>query len=157
MVCFERLNPTAIIAFVVVVAVDVVGEEFEENMFGVKASIEESSSALVIKSYFDSCFSIYMCRSTSMVVHPWRLVSKRGFFCKIKIERVFSLASLLIALRHYCLHVENMDRIIIMVKNWPDDPCHNYKPNVDLKENLKNEDCLIKENYDLLEEADFFK
>jgi hypothetical protein len=44
-----------------------------------------------------------------------------------------------------------------MVKNWPDDPCHNYKPNVDLKENLKNEDCLIKENYDLLEEADFFK
>jgi hypothetical protein len=70
MVCFERLNPTAIIAFVVVVAVDVVGEEFEENMFGVKASIEESSSALVIKSYFDSCFSIYMCRSTSMVVHP---------------------------------------------------------------------------------------
>jgi hypothetical protein len=42
MVWFEQLNPIAINAFVVVVAVDVVGEEFEENMFGVGASIEES-------------------------------------------------------------------------------------------------------------------
>jgi hypothetical protein len=50
-----------------------------------------------------------------------------------------------------------MDRIITMVKNWPDDPCHNYKPNVVLKEYLKEEDSLAKENYDLLEEADFFE
>ncbi len=53
MVCFEWLNPTAINAFVVVVLVDVASEKFEENMFGVGAcSIEESSCALVIKSYF---------------------------------------------------------------------------------------------------------
>ncbi len=72
MVCFEQLNPIAINALVVVV-VDVVGEEFEENMFGVGASIEESSHALVTESYFclrGFMFSIYMCRSTSMVVHP---------------------------------------------------------------------------------------
>jgi hypothetical protein len=52
--------------------------------------------------------------------------------------------------------VENMDWIITMVKNWLDDPCHNYKPNVDLKEYLKEEDSLLEENYDLLEELDFF-
>jgi hypothetical protein len=33
MVCFERLDPTTINAFVVATTVDVVGEEFEENMF----------------------------------------------------------------------------------------------------------------------------
>ncbi len=51
MVCFELLNPTTINVFVVAVVVDVVGEEFEENMFDVGASIEESSRALVIENY----------------------------------------------------------------------------------------------------------
>ncbi len=37
MVCCEWLNPTAINAFVVAVAVDVASEKFEENMFGVGA------------------------------------------------------------------------------------------------------------------------
>ncbi len=50
-----------------------------------------------------------------------------------------------------------MDQIVIVVKNWPKDPCHNYKPNANLKEYLKKEDSLAKENYDLLEEVDFFK
>jgi hypothetical protein len=53
--------------------------------------------------------------------------------------------------------VENMDQIVIVVKNWPKDPCHNYKPNANLKEYLKKEDSLAKENYDLLEEVDFFQ
>ncbi len=50
-----------------------------------------------------------------------------------------------------------MDQIITMVKNWLDDPCHSYKPNVDIKEYLKEEDSLAEENYDLLEKADFFE
>jgi hypothetical protein len=29
--------------------------------------------------------------------------------------------------------VENMDRINTVVKNWLDDPCHNCKPNANLK------------------------
>jgi len=48
MVCFELLNPTTINASAIAIIVDVVGEEFEKNMFGVGASIEESSHALVI-------------------------------------------------------------------------------------------------------------
>jgi hypothetical protein len=50
-----------------------------------------------------------------------------------------------------------MDRIITVVKNWPNDPCHNCKPNANLKEYLKEEDSLAKENYDLREEVDFFE
>jgi hypothetical protein len=53
--------------------------------------------------------------------------------------------------------VENMDWIIIVVKNWLDDPHHNCKPNANLKEYLKEEDFLVKDNYDLVEEADFFE
>jgi hypothetical protein len=50
-----------------------------------------------------------------------------------------------------------MDWIITMMKNWPNDPCHNDKPNVDLKEYLKNEDFLIKEIYGLLGKTNFFE
>jgi len=39
-VCFEQLNPTTINAFTDAVTIDVGGEEFEKNMFGVGASIE---------------------------------------------------------------------------------------------------------------------
>jgi hypothetical protein len=76
---------------------------------------------------------------------------------QIEIERVFSLASVLTTLRHCHLQMENMDQIIMMVKNWPDDQCHNWKPNVNLKEYFKEEDSFVEENYDLLEEADFFE
>jgi len=43
------LNPIAINASTVITTIDVVDEEFEENMFGVGASIKEVSRALVTK------------------------------------------------------------------------------------------------------------
>ncbi len=49
MVCFEWLNLTTINASTVIATIDVMDEEFEENMFGVGASIEESSRALVTR------------------------------------------------------------------------------------------------------------
>jgi hypothetical protein len=49
MVFFERMNLTTINASIAIATIDVVGEEFEENMFDVGASIEESSRALVTK------------------------------------------------------------------------------------------------------------
>ncbi len=76
---------------------------------------------------------------------------------QIKIERVFNLANVLITLKCCHLQVENMDWIIMVVKNWPDDPHHNCKPNTNLKEYLKEEHYLANENYDLLEEVDFFE
>jgi hypothetical protein len=50
-----------------------------------------------------------------------------------------------------------MDQIIRVVKNWPNGPCHNCKPNVDLKEYCKEEDSLAMENYDSFEKANFFE
>ncbi len=49
MVCFEQLNPTTVNAFATIVTIEAMGEEFEKNMFGVWASIEESSCALVTR------------------------------------------------------------------------------------------------------------
>ncbi len=46
MVCFELLNLIVVYASTAIEVATVVGEEFEENMFGVKALIVESSCAL---------------------------------------------------------------------------------------------------------------
>jgi hypothetical protein len=43
------------------------------------------------------------------------------------------------------------------VKSWLDDPCHNCKPNANLKKYLKEGDSLVEENYDLFEEVEFFE
>jgi len=53
--------------------------------------------------------------------------------------------------------MENMDRIITVVKNWHDDPHHNCKLNTNLKEYLKEEDYWTNENYDLLKKSNFFE
>ncbi len=50
-----------------------------------------------------------------------------------------------------------MDGIITLVKNWPDNPRANCKPNSDSKQYLKVEKCLVEENYNLIEEHNFFK
>jgi hypothetical protein len=53
--------------------------------------------------------------------------------------------------------VENLDWLIMVVKNWPNDPWLNYTPTVVFKDYMKVECLLAKENYDLIEEADFLK
>jgi hypothetical protein len=45
----------------------------------------------------------------------------------------------------------------MVVKIWPNDPCYNCKPNVGLKEYLKEEDFMGEEKHDLLEKVDFFE
>jgi len=62
---------------------------------------------------------------------------------QIKMEQVFNLVGVLIALRQYHLQMDNMDWIIIIVKNWLDDPCANYKPNFDFKQYLKMKEFLV--------------
>jgi hypothetical protein len=69
---------------------------------------------------------------------------------QIEIKHVFNLANVLITLKCCRLQMENMDRIITVVKNWHDDPHHNCKLNTNLKEYLKEENYLANENYDLL-------
>jgi hypothetical protein len=46
---------------------------------------------------------------------------------------VFNLAGVLTSLQPCHLQVENLDQIIIMIKDWFNDPCFNCKKKVDLK------------------------
>jgi hypothetical protein len=45
---------------------------------------------------------------------------------QIEIEWLFSLVGVLTTLRQ----VKNLNKIIIVAKNWLDDPCANCKPNL---------------------------
>jgi hypothetical protein len=40
---------------------------------------------------------------------------------QIDIEKMFSLIGVLIALKHCCLQVQNLDQIISIINKWPDD------------------------------------
>jgi hypothetical protein len=71
-------------------------------------------------------------------------------------ERLFNLASGLTTLKHR-LQVDNLDRIITMVKNWPDGPHLNCSQHKDLTDFLKVESILANDNYDLIKESNSFE
>ncbi len=101
--------------------------------------MEESSHALVVGEL--SLFK-RLSVSPTICVDPlawWRIHETQfpnvSFLAKyilgilgsqIEIERVFSFTGVLITLRCYRLQVDNLDKIITMVKNWPGDLCLNY-------------------------------
>ncbi len=72
---------------------------------------------------------------------------------QVQIERVFSVASVLKTLRFCHLQVENLHRIIIMVKNWSNDPCLNPK----FKDYVKSKVALVEENYEFIEKSEYFE
>jgi hypothetical protein len=45
---------------------------------------------------------------------------------QIEIEKMLSLANVLTTLKHYYLQVQNLDQIIIIINNWPNDLCMNH-------------------------------
>jgi hypothetical protein len=75
----------------------------------------------------------------------------------IETKHVFNLVGVLIALRCYRLQVDNLDQIITVVKNWPHDPRLNCSRHKDLKDFLKVESVLAKDNYDLIKESNYFE
>lgn len=52
------------------------------------------------------------------------------------------------------MQVENLDRLVMLVKKWSNDPRFDCKPQCGLKEFIAAEASLI-ENYDVIEEAGF--
>ncbi len=60
-------------------------------------------------------------------------------------------------MKHYCLQVQILNQIIIMINNWFDDLCMNCTPNVELKDYLKVEVGLIENNYELIEKVEYFE
>jgi hypothetical protein len=53
--------------------------------------------------------------------------------------------------------VENLDKIISIVKNWLDDLHMNCMQNKNMKDYLKVEEPLTNDNYELIEEAKYFE
>ncbi len=53
--------------------------------------------------------------------------------------------------------MDNLDRIITMVKNWLDGPYLNCSQHKDLTYFLKVESILAKDNYDLIKESNSFE
>ncbi len=70
---------------------------------------------------------------------------------------MFSLINVLTTLKHCHLQVQNLDQIIIIINNWPNDPRQNCTPNGNLKDYLKVEVILVEENYELIKEIEFFE
>ncbi len=105
-------------------------EEEKTNMFGVEAPMEESSHALVIGELyvFKRLFILPFAYPNSLSCwwsHKNRFPNV-GFLVKkilgipwshIEIERIFSLVGVLKVLQYYCLQVESLDQIIMVVKN----------------------------------------
>lgn len=75
---------------------------------------------------------------------------------QIELERVFSLVRVLTIVKHY-LQMENLDQIIIVVKNWFDDMCLNCTPNVNLKDYMEAKVVLVKEEYQLIKKLNTSK
>jgi hypothetical protein len=76
---------------------------------------------------------------------------------QIVIEIIFNLARILIALQRCYLQVENLERIITIVKTWLDDLHINCMPNKTMKDYLKVEGSLADDNYELIEEEKHFE
>jgi hypothetical protein len=79
-----------------------------------------------------------------------------GFKLKLK-KCSTNLVNDLTFLKHFCLQVKNLDRVTNIINNWLDDSCLNYTPNANLKNYLKVEIGLFKDNYELVKEAKYFE
>jgi hypothetical protein len=89
-----------------------------------------------------------------------------GFFAKqvfgilgfqIEIEKMFNLIGVLRTLEPSYLQVQNLDKIITIINNWPNDPHQNCTPYANLKDYLKVEVILVEKNYELIKEVEFFE
>jgi hypothetical protein len=70
---------------------------------------------------------------------------------------MFGLGCVLIALKHSCLQVQNLDQIITIINNWLNNSHLNCTPDMNLKNHLKVEIGLTKYNYEQIEKAKYFE
>ncbi len=74
----------------------------------------------------------------------------------IETERIFSMIEIITGLRHYCLGIENSDKFILIMKNWPDDPrlrCVSSPLVKSMEEYLNFEEVFLEENEELFLES----
>ncbi len=70
---------------------------------------------------------------------------------------MFRLTNVLIVLKCCHLQVQNLDWIITIINNQPDDLHLNCTSNVNLKDYLKVEIGLVEDSYGLIKEVEFLK
>jgi hypothetical protein len=77
----------------------------------------------------------------------------------IEIEQTFSIACVLINLQWCCLGVENLDKLVMIYKNWLVDAWVNCKLGIGdkLGKFFVVEEMLLEENEELLEKASYFE
>jgi len=75
----------------------------------------------------------------------------------IETEKILNLVGVLTILRCHCLEVQNLDRIIIIINNQPNDLHMHFTPNAYLKDYLKIKVGLIEDNYELIEKVEYFE
>jgi len=46
--------------------------------------------------------------------------------CQIEIERIFNMTGVITSLKHCQLGIENLDKLVLIMKNWLDDPKFDY-------------------------------
>jgi hypothetical protein len=74
----------------------------------------------------------------------------------IETKKVLNLVGVLTTLR-CCLQVQNLDRIIIIINDWPNDLHMHFTPNVDLKVYSKTKVGLVEDNYELIKKFEYFE
>jgi hypothetical protein len=141
-------------------------------------SIKSSNLATFIKKVFTrTCYwgpifvqeviynSCYMCWSPRAVVDTWNQFPNIGFLAKqifkilvshIETKCVFNLVGVSTTSRRCKLHVKNLNHISTMTKNWYNDPCSNCLQHKNLINIMKVEHLLVEENYDLIEESNYW-
>jgi predicted transcriptional regulator len=67
------------------------------------------------------------------------------------------MVGVLIVLKCCRLQMENLDKIITMIKKWPNDLRLNCTPNANLKDYMKNQVVLIEKNNQLIANIKYFK
>jgi hypothetical protein len=69
----------------------------------------------------------------------------------IEIELVFNLVGVLITLKCYYVYVKNMDQIIMVIQNYPNDVLLNRKLNANLNTYMKAKNSLVEKTYHFIE------
>lgn len=77
---------------------------------------------------------------------------------QIETKQIFNIAGLITSLRRCRLGTENLDNLVLILKNWPEDArtdCYIAKSRVE--EFLMSEDNIIEDNEELIMDAGMLK
>jgi hypothetical protein len=77
---------------------------------------------------------------------------------QIKTQRIFNMARVITGLKRCWLGIENLDKLVLIMKNWPDDPRFGCKSGLkSFEEFLNFEDGVVFENEILIVDFNLFE